>query len=117
MVNKTTSLASLAEGTCEHVGTRITSHEAEKLDSLVDAGMFLNRSDAVRTAIRQMVGEVKILTLRQISEAQARKEVLAYLEEREQAYPSDIADDLQLDYDLVLRVLRNLKKTGEAVPA
>jgi hypothetical protein len=78
--------------------------------------MFLNRSDAVRTSIRRMVGGVKIVTLRQVSEAQAKKEVLAYVEEREQAYPSDIADDLQLDYD-VLRVLRSLKKTGEAVPA
>lgn len=101
----------------EHVGTRISKQEAEKLDALVDGGMFLNRSDAVRTAIRQMVGAIKIATVRHVTVATAKREILAYLEERDQAFPSDIADELELDYDLVLRVLRKLKKSGEASPA
>ena len=98
----------------EHVGTRITSQELEKLDALVDAGMFLNRSDAVRTAVRELLGEVQLVEQRTLSLDQVKREILAHLQQAGRAYPSDIADALRLDYDLVLKALGELKKTGEA---
>lgn len=63
-----------------------------------------------------MVSEIKIANVRNVSETTAKREILEYLDERERAYPSDIADDLELDYDLVRRVLRALKKSGETMP-
>ena len=96
----------------EHVGTRITRTEAEKLDALVCAGAFLNRADAVRTAIRQMMSGVTVVQERRIHLAQAKKEILAYLDQHDQAYASDIASALELDYDLVLRALRDSGSQG-----
>ena len=117
MVNKSkAALRPKPEEVHEHVGTRITRTEAKKLDALVEAGAFLNRADAVRTAIRQMVSGVTILQERKIPLAQARREILSYLDQHDQAYASDIADALELDYDLVLRVLQYLRKSGEAEP-
>ncbi len=100
----------------EHVGARVSRQEVEKLDALVEAGAFLNRSDAVRTAIRDMVSKVRILEVRQVSVAAARQEILSYLKNVEQAYPSDIADALKLDYDLVMRAFRELRQSGEVEP-
>lgn len=118
MVNKSkAALKHKPEETHEHLGTRVTRTEAKKLDALIEAGAFLNRADAVRTAIRQMVSGVTILRKRKIPLAQARREILSYLEQHDQAYASDIANTLELDYDLVLRVLQGLRESGEAEPA
>ncbi len=118
MVNKSkAALKHKPEETHEHLGTRVTRTEAKKLDALIEAGAFLNRADAVRTAIRQMVSGVTILRERKIPLAQARREILLYLEQHDQAYASDIANTLELDYDVVLRVLQDLRKSGEAEPA
>lgn len=100
-----------------HVGTRLTEKEARRLDELVEAGAFMNRADAVRTAIRQMISAIRVVEARRISLPAAKKEVLTYLESHDQAYASDISNDLELDYDLVLQVLKELRKSGEAEPA
>ena len=115
MVNKI-ALSHKATETHEHVGTRITSQEVKQLDALVAAGAFLNRADAVRTAIRNMVTGVTVLRARRIPASQARREILSYLDEHDQAYASDIADALELDYDVVLRILQELRRSGEAEP-
>jgi Arc/MetJ-type ribon-helix-helix transcriptional regulator len=97
----------------EHVGARLTMKEAERLDALVDAGMFLNRSDAVRSAVRDLISSVHIVQVREVSLEKAKKEILSYLDSHDDAYPSDIADALEIDYDLVWKALRELKKQGE----
>lgn len=98
----------------EHVGARVTLQEMKKLDALVEAGAFLNRSDAVRTAIREMLRGLKVIPEKNISLEQAKKDIINYLEKNSQAYPSDIADALEMDYDLVLQALQELKKSGDA---
>ena len=118
MVNKTSTTvrkALLHSG--ELVATRLTRQEVEKLDALVEAGAFLNRSDALRTSVREMLTGVKVLNMRNLSLEDGRKRILAYLKEHDQAYPSDIANDLELDYDFVRKVLHDLRKSGEAEPA
>ena len=114
MVNKSATVRPRLEEEHDHVGTRITRTEAKKLDALVGAGAFLNRADAVRTAIRQMISGVAVVKERMLPISQAKKEILAYLDEHDQAYASDIALELELDYDVVLRVLRDLRESGEA---
>lgn len=41
---------------CERVTVRDTDGQLEEIDALVDAGQFPNRSEAIREAIRQLVG-------------------------------------------------------------
>lgn len=38
-----------------YISTRISCTDAEELDRLVEAGMYMNRSDAIRTAVRQLI--------------------------------------------------------------
>ena len=64
-----------------------------------------------------MLSGVAIVQARKIPLAQAKREVLGNLDEHDQAYASDIANDLELAYDLVLRVLNDLRGSGEAEPA
>lgn len=47
-----------------------------------------------------------------VSEEKAKKEIIDYLKNNKKAYPSDIADALQLDFDTVLNVIKELIKEG-----
>ena len=40
------------------------------------------------------------------------KEILSYVRKNNKAYPSDIADALNLDFDLVIGVVKGLIKEG-----
>jgi hypothetical protein len=42
----------------------------------------------------------------------AKKMVIGYLQERAEAYPSDIEEDLERDYKLICQILEELKRVG-----
>jgi hypothetical protein len=42
----------------------------------------------------------------------AKKEVMGYFQERGEAYPSDIEEDLELNYKLICQIVEELKREG-----
>ena len=42
----------------------------------------------------------------------AKKEVMGYFHERGEAYPSEVEEDLELDYKLVFQIIEELKREG-----
>jgi len=42
----------------------------------------------------------------------AKKEVTGYFQERGEAYPSEVEEDLELDYELVCQIIEELKREG-----
>ncbi len=56
---------------------------------------------------------------RKVSKAQAKKEVHAHFAQNDAqvVYPSDIAEDMNLDYDLVLVAINELEKEGKIIKA
>jgi predicted DNA-binding protein len=69
------------------------------------------KSEAIREAIRSFADEVKgmeVVKIRNISGKQARKEILEYLDKKERAWSSEIADTLRLDLTEVNRILEQL---------
>ena len=60
---------------------------------------------------RQLADEVKgteVVKIREISRKQARREILEYLDKKERAWSSEIADTLRLDLTEVNRILEQL---------
>ncbi|AIY89935.1 ribbon-helix-helix domain-containing protein [Geoglobus acetivorans] len=53
------SRAKVVDG--EYLNVRVARADAEALKELVDRGLFMNVSDAVRTAIRELVSKYKVL--------------------------------------------------------
>ena len=95
----------------EHISTRLSPKEIRKIDSLVEAGLFLNRADFLRTAARKALEEGEILMVRDIDVKSAKKEILKYLKEYGTAYPSEIANALQLDMKTVVQAVKELWET------
>ena len=54
---------------------------------------------------------------RELSAAQAREEIISFLTGRDAVYPSDIAQALELDYELVVDTLASLRQEGLAMPS
>jgi predicted ArsR family transcriptional regulator len=59
---------------------------------------------------------MKVVKIRDISRRQARTEILEYLEKRERAWASEIADALRLDLSLVNRTLEELWREKKVEP-
>jgi hypothetical protein len=69
-------------------------------------------SDFVRDAIRDKLAAIKTIKYRDVDYETAKKEVMGYFRERGEAYPSEIEEDLELDYKLICQIVEELKREG-----
>ncbi len=94
------------------IGAKIGAAEARQIRELIEAGVFLNESDFVRDAIRHRLAEIKVIKCRDVDYETARKEVAGYFKRRGEAYPDEAAEDLELDFDLVMKITEELRRDG-----
>ncbi len=99
------------------IGAKIAPAEAAQIRELIEAGIYLNESDFVRDAIRHRLSEIKVIKCRDIDFETAKKEVLGYYKSQGEAYPDEVAADLELDFDLVMKATNELRKEGRLVEA
>ena len=89
---------------------QLDEDEVQALNGIVER-MGGTKSEAIRESIRRFAEEVKgmeIVKIRDVSRRQARKEILEYLDRRERAWSSEIADALRLDLAVVNGILEEL---------
>ena len=94
------------------IGSKVSAWELEQIKQLVTSGIYLNTSDFVRDAIRDKLAAVKTIKYRDVDYETAKKEVTGYFQRRGEAYPSDIEEDLELDYKLICQIVEELKREG-----
>ncbi|MCL2115500.1 MAG: ribbon-helix-helix domain-containing protein [Methanobrevibacter sp.] len=94
------------------LSTKLTPNEVQEIDNLVNAGLYLNSSDFLREAVRERLKAIKIIKLRDIDYDTAKKEILGYYKKYNKAFMSDVADDLELDIELVVNITDELIKEG-----
>ena len=90
----------------------LSPKELEEIKMLIEEGFYMNVADFVRMAVREKLESIKITNVRNIDGKKAKKEIIEYIKDNKKAYPSDIADALQLDFDTVLNVIKELTKEG-----
>jgi len=84
--------------------------ELEALNAVIYR-LHISKSEAIREAVRNYAEQLKgmeVVKLRQVSRSQARKEILEFLDKRDRAWASEIADALRLDITLVNNILEGL---------
>ena len=59
---------------------------------------------------------IKFVERRDVDYETAKKEVAGYFQMKGEAYASDASTDLQLDYELVGKILDELEKEGKMEP-
>ena len=110
MVAASTRTKSVGDIETKAVGTKLTLRELREIQGLIEAGMYISISDFVREAIRDKLRAVKVIKVREITYEVAKKEVLGYYRSYKEAYPHEVAEDLELDYDLVWKITEELKE-------
>lgn len=95
------------------MGAKLTRNEIEQINNLVEAGLYLNPSDFVREAVREKLAAIKVIEYRDVDYKTAKKEVAGYFKKKGEAYASDASLDLELDYELVCKIMDDLKKEGQ----
>ena len=94
------------------VGAKLTRNEIDQINRLVEAGLYLNPSDFIRDAVREKLATIKVIEYRDVDYETAKKEVAGYFQMKGEAYASDASTDLQLDYELVCKIMDELEKEG-----
>jgi len=94
------------------VATKLTPVEYEEITNLINAGIYLSASDFVREAIRDKLKAIKFIKIRDVDYETAKKEVLGYYQAYEDPYISEVAEDLELDLELVINITKELIKEG-----
>ena len=94
------------------VGTKVTPREIKEIESLIKAGVYLSVSDFIREAVRDKLKAIKVIKIRDVDYDTAKREVLGYYRSYSEAYDYEVADDLELDYELVCRITDELEKEG-----
>jgi Arc/MetJ-type ribon-helix-helix transcriptional regulator len=94
------------------VGAKLTRNEIGQINKLVETGLYLNPSDFIRDAVREKLAAIKVIDYRDVDYDTAKKEVAGYFQMKGEAYASDASTDLQLDYELVCKIMDDLEMEG-----
>ena len=94
------------------IGSKVSAVKLEEIKKLVASGAYLNTSDFLRDAIRDKLAAIKTIKYRDVDYETAKKEVMGYFQDRGEAYPSDIEEELERDYDLIRQIIDELKREG-----
>lgn len=103
------------KGIGKTIATKVPMNIHEELIELVNSGAYLSISDFLREAIRNELAVYKINDIRDIKYADAKKEVLSYFMKYKECYLDEIAFDLELDFDLVSKILKDLLREGRII--
>ncbi|MCW4003490.1 MAG: ribbon-helix-helix domain-containing protein [Candidatus Bathyarchaeota archaeon] len=99
------------------VPVRFHKQELKKIDEAVNRAGAKSRSAFIREATEryiQEVGALKVIEIREnVTAEQAKADILAYLQEHKEAETFDIANDLRLDLELTVKVLKQLWEEGK----
>jgi Arc/MetJ-type ribon-helix-helix transcriptional regulator len=108
--------ASIVGGVGKVVGAKLTRNEIGQINKLVEAGLYLNPSDFIREAVREKLAAIKVIECRDVDYETAKKEVAGYFQMKGEAFASDASTDLQLDYELVCKIMDDLELEGKMEP-
>jgi len=94
----------------------VSDEEYKRVGRLVKAGATDSIAQLVREAVTEYIGRLdagKLLNLRPVPLEQAQEEVEDYLKSHiGVVWPDEMAEELGIDYRIVLSAVRNLLKEG-----
>lgn len=94
------------------VGTKLTPRESEEIETLIQNGIYLSVSDFLREAVRDKLKAIKVIKIRDVDYQTAKNEILGYYRNYSEAYDYEVADDLELDYEFVCKIVDELEAEG-----
>ena len=97
------------------IATKVPINIHNQLMNLIENGDYLSITDFLREAIREQLKTYKVANFREINYFDAKKEVVSYFIKYDDCFLDEIAIDLELDFELVLNIIKDLMEEGRIV--
>ena len=95
------------------IAVRLSKADYTKIQQLVEAGLYRSSADLVREAVRDKLGSMEIISVRNMDSRKAEKMIENYLIKHPgPSFASEIADALGLDYSLTFKTIHTLLEEG-----
>ena len=88
-----------------------TLHTIDRIDQLEQTlNAYIKRVEQKMKELNEKIAPNKTIVLREISKSDAKKEVLNFVKvsKDKRIFPSDIADKLDISYDIILEIVQEL---------
>lgn len=84
--NNMMTLKSNPKPITRNIGTKIAEREYNKINRLIESGIYISNSDFLRDAIREKLRNIEEIEERDISHTQAKKEIYEFCKKKQQCY-------------------------------
>ena len=95
------------------MAVRLSKADYARIQQLVEAGLYRSSADFLREAVRDKLGSLEVVSVRDIDSRKAEKMIEDYLiKHHGPSFASEIADALGLDYSLMFKTIHKLLEEG-----
>ncbi len=102
----------LERETCQ-IAVRLSKSDYTKVQQLVEAGLYRSLADMVREAVRDKLGTLEVVSVRDVDLRKAERMIEDYLVKHPgPSFASEIADALGLDYGVTFKIVHRLLEEG-----
>jgi len=102
----------LEQETCQ-LAVRLSKADYAKVQQLVEAGLYRSSADFLREAVRDKLGSMEVVSVRNIDSRKAEIMIEDYLVKHPgPSFASEIADSLGFDYGLTFKIIHKLLEEG-----
>jgi Arc/MetJ-type ribon-helix-helix transcriptional regulator len=92
---------------------RLSKSDFTKIQHLVDAGLYRSFADFLREAVRDKLGSMEVVSVKDVTAKEAERMIEDYLKSHPgPSFASEIADELGLDFDITFIIINKLLEEG-----
>jgi len=92
---------------------RLSKSDYVKVQQLVEAGLYRSFADFLREAVRDKLGSMEVVSVKEAEPREAERMIEEYLKTHPGSnFASEIADGLGLEFDITFKTINKLLEEG-----
>jgi Arc/MetJ-type ribon-helix-helix transcriptional regulator len=104
----------IAEAEGLQAAVRLPKSDHLKIQHLIDAGLYRSYADFLRDAVRDKLGTMEVISVKNVTAKEAERMIEDYLKEHPgPSFASEIADALGLEFGITFETINKLLKEGK----
>jgi Arc/MetJ-type ribon-helix-helix transcriptional regulator len=103
----------IADSNGLQAAVRLSKSDYRRVQQLIDAGLYRSFADFLREAVRDKLGSMEVVSIKDVTAQEAERLIEEYLKEHPgTSFASEIADALGLEYDITFKTIHKLLEEG-----
>lgn len=97
---------------------RLSKSDYRRIQQIVDAGLYRSFADFLREAVRDKLGTMEVVSVKEVTPQEAQRMIEEYLRQHPGPnFASEVADALGLEYDITFKTIHKLLEEGRVKKA